>query len=47
MLLRKSGKGYKIAEKDPIKYHGVTPFNIKTGVSDGKIIYNFDLHEYF
>ena len=33
-VITKKGKGYKIAEKDPIKYHGVTPFNIKTGVSD-------------
>ncbi len=29
--ITKKGKGYKIAEKDPIKYHGVTPFNIVTG----------------
>ncbi len=25
------GKGYKIAEKNPVLYHGVTPFDIKTG----------------
>ena len=32
-VITKKGKGYKIAEQDPIKYHGVTPFNVKTGVS--------------
>ena len=36
-VITKKGKGYKIAEQDPIKYHGVTPFNLKTGVSE-KII---------
>ena len=25
------GKGYKIAENNPVLYHGVTPFDIKTG----------------
>lgn len=33
-VITKKGKGYKIAEKNPIKYHGVSPFNIKTGTSD-------------
>jgi 1-deoxy-D-xylulose-5-phosphate synthase len=33
-VITKKGKGYKIAEKDPIKYHGVTPFNIATGAAD-------------
>ncbi len=33
-VVTKKGKGYKVAEKDPIKYHGVTPFNIKTGSSE-------------
>ncbi len=32
-VITKKGKGYKIAEKNPIKYHGVTPFDIKTGIS--------------
>jgi len=32
--ITKKGKGYKIAEKDPIKYHGVTPFNIVTGAAE-------------
>ncbi len=33
-IVTKKGKGYKIAEKNPIKYHGVTPFDVTTGVSD-------------
>ena len=33
-VITKKGKGYKIAERDPIKYHGVTPFNVKTGDSE-------------
>ena len=33
-VITKKGKGYKIAEKDPIKYHGVTPFKITTGTAD-------------
>jgi 1-deoxy-D-xylulose-5-phosphate synthase len=33
-VITKKGKGYKIAEKNPIKYHGVTPFDIATGASD-------------
>ena len=33
-VITKKGKGYKIAEQDPIKYHGVTPFDVKTGVSE-------------
>ena len=33
-VITKKGKGYKVAEQDPIKYHGVTPFNVKTGVSE-------------
>jgi len=33
-VITKKGKGYKIAEQDPIKYHGVTPFDIKTGASE-------------
>ncbi len=30
-ILTKKGKGYKLAEQNPISYHGVTPFNLKTG----------------
>jgi 1-deoxy-D-xylulose-5-phosphate synthase len=33
-VVTKKGKGYKIAEKNPVKYHGVTPFNIATGAAD-------------
>jgi 1-deoxy-D-xylulose-5-phosphate synthase len=33
-VITKKGKGYKIAENNPIKYHGVSPFNIKTGTAD-------------
>tara|TARA_B100000676_G_scaffold238216_1_gene238514 strand:+ start:1527 stop:3416 length:1890 start_codon:yes stop_codon:yes gene_type:complete len=33
-VITKKGKGYKVAEQDPIKYHGVTPFNITTGASE-------------
>ena len=33
-VITKKGKGYKVAEQDLIKYHGVTPFNITTGVSE-------------
>ena len=31
-IITKKGKGYKLAEQNPISYHGVTPFDIKTGV---------------
>jgi 1-deoxy-D-xylulose-5-phosphate synthase len=30
-VLTQKGKGYPPAEKDPIKYHGVTPFHVLTG----------------
>ena len=30
-VLTKKGKGYAPAEKDPIKFHGVTPFHVLTG----------------
>ena len=33
-VITKKGKGYKIAEKNPVKYHGVTPFDIATGAAD-------------
>ena len=29
-----NGKGYKFAEKSHDKYHGVTKFNIKTGIQE-------------
>ncbi|MFQ5586408.1 MAG: 1-deoxy-D-xylulose-5-phosphate synthase [Thermodesulfobacteriota bacterium] len=34
-LLTKKGKGYRLAEKEPSKFHGLGPFNIKTGKPDG------------
>jgi 1-deoxy-D-xylulose-5-phosphate synthase len=30
------GKGYKYAEENPSKYHGVSSFNVETGILDGK-----------
>lgn len=36
-VLTQKGKGYEPAEEDPCTYHGVTPFNLQTGlVSSGK-----------
>lgn len=32
-VLTKKGKGYNFAEKDPDKFHGASPFDIKTGKS--------------
>lgn len=39
-VITKKGKGYKYAEKEPNKYHGVSKFNIKDGLdsSTGKSI---------
>lgn len=31
-VLTKKGKGYKLAEENSLKYHGVTPFSIKKGI---------------
>lgn len=31
-VLTQKGKGYEPAEEDPCAYHGVTPFNLKTGL---------------
>ena len=30
-VITKKGKGYKIAEDNPDKFHGISPFNIETG----------------
>ena len=30
-VLTKKGKGYKYAEKEPSKFHGIAPFTVKTG----------------
>ena len=32
----KKGKGYKYAENNPAEYHGVSPFDIKTGKPSSK-----------
>lgn len=34
-VLTQKGKGYEPAEEDPCTYHGVTPFNLKTGLVAG------------
>ncbi len=39
-ILTKKGKGYKLAEQNPITFHGVTPFNAKTGISENKKVSN-------
>ncbi|MFM8268701.1 MAG: 1-deoxy-D-xylulose-5-phosphate synthase, partial [Pseudomonadota bacterium] len=31
-VLTKKGKGYKLAEENSLKYHGVTPFSIEEGI---------------
>jgi 1-deoxy-D-xylulose-5-phosphate synthase len=31
-VITKKGKGYALAEADPVKYHGVTPFDPKIGI---------------
>ena len=31
-VLTQKGKGYEPAEEDPCMYHGVTPFNLQTGI---------------
>jgi 1-deoxy-D-xylulose-5-phosphate synthase len=30
-IITKKGKGYELAERDPVKYHSVSPFHILTG----------------
>lgn len=35
-VLTQKGKGYEPAEEDPCAYHGVTPFNLKTGLVAGQ-----------
>lgn len=35
-VLTKKGKGYKQAENNPSKFHGVEPFNLKTGTAMSK-----------
>ncbi|MFQ5994014.1 MAG: 1-deoxy-D-xylulose-5-phosphate synthase [Acidiferrobacterales bacterium] len=35
-LVTRKGKGYALAEADPVKYHGVTPFDPKIGIVSSK-----------
>ena len=35
-VITKKGKGYALAEDDPVKYHGVTPFDPKKGIVSSK-----------
>jgi 1-deoxy-D-xylulose-5-phosphate synthase len=32
-VITKKGKGYRFSEDDPMRFHGITPFNIDTGES--------------
>ncbi|MCC0683739.1 1-deoxy-D-xylulose-5-phosphate synthase [Clostridioides sp. ZZV14-6345] len=36
-VITKKGKGYRFAEEQPDKYHGVSKFDIKTGVTFSKV----------
>ncbi|MBT2869028.1 1-deoxy-D-xylulose-5-phosphate synthase [Chromobacterium violaceum] len=35
-IVTKKGQGYKLAENDPVKYHGVTKFDPANGLASGK-----------
>lgn len=35
-IVTKKGHGYKLAESDPVKYHGVTKFDPSNGLASGK-----------
>ncbi|XLM19541.1 1-deoxy-D-xylulose-5-phosphate synthase, partial [Chromobacterium piscinae] len=35
-IVTKKGQGYKLAENDPVKYHGVTKFDPANGLAGGK-----------
>lgn len=37
----KKGKGYKFAEKEPTKYHGVGPFDLKKGAGEGSSVMSY------
>lgn len=37
-IVTQKGKGYDLAEADPVNYHGVTPFNPKTGLKPSKAV---------
>lgn len=36
-VITQKGKGYEPAEDDPCKYHGVSPFDLKTGIAPAPI----------
>ena len=40
-LATQKGKGYEPAEKDPVQYHGVTPFETTTGIVKSSSGWNF------
>ncbi|MBQ9630628.1 MAG: 1-deoxy-D-xylulose-5-phosphate synthase, partial [Treponema sp.] len=40
-IVTKKGRGYENAEKNPEHFHGVSPFNIKTGELKNKVSENF------
>lgn len=37
-IVTKKGQGYKLAENDPVKYHGVTKFDPANGLAGGKSV---------
>ena len=37
-VITKKGKGYRFAEQQPDKYHGVSKFDIKTGIKSSNVI---------
>jgi len=37
-IVTQKGKGYELAEKDPIGYHAVSEFDLKKGVSKSKVV---------
>lgn len=39
-IVTKKGKGYKIAEENPDKFHGISKYNIKTGETAKKVDYS-------
>ncbi|MEA3328438.1 MAG: 1-deoxy-D-xylulose-5-phosphate synthase [Candidatus Omnitrophota bacterium] len=46
-LVTKKGRGYKWAEQYPVRFHSAKPFDIKTGVSKPKELFNVTYAEVF
>jgi 1-deoxy-D-xylulose-5-phosphate synthase len=46
-VITKKGKGYKYAEKDPVKFHGVSSFNVATGKMPKKKTEEKSFTDYF